>query len=307
MQFNKYYRLEKYIDGQPTGIYKAGGLVTSGDWDSATLCEIGAQQGDSERELYLLGTIVYSSNDKTGINEVQINNRGFYVGDMYYENATDKEIMIYGYEDTITSLRQFFYGKTASYMSCFTKLKFLSNFDTSEVTDMAGMFWNCDYLTELDVRYFNTEKVTEMTSMFRELISIKTLNLSNFNTEKVTRMARMFERCVSLTNLNISSFRTDSLIDMEYMFSGCKELTKIDISHFNVDKVTKIEGLFSSCNELKEVVLPNFNVNMLETYTKIFSLDSKLEKVTCYQSFKDFVKKTMTTSDFNKITWDIVD
>ena len=42
----------------------------------------------------------------------------------------------------------------------------LSAFDTSEVTNMGGMFTGCSSLTNLDVSNFDTSKVTNMSNMF---------------------------------------------------------------------------------------------------------------------------------------------
>ena len=42
----------------------------------------------------------------------------------------------------------------------------LSNFDTSNVTNMGGMFNSCNYLTSLDLSSFDTSKVTNMYRMF---------------------------------------------------------------------------------------------------------------------------------------------
>ncbi|MBR7037121.1 BspA family leucine-rich repeat surface protein [bacterium] len=47
-------------------------------------------------------------------------------------------------------------------------LKYLdvSNFDTSKVTNMRGVFRNCIYLTSVDVSNWDTSNVTDMSMMF---------------------------------------------------------------------------------------------------------------------------------------------
>ena len=42
----------------------------------------------------------------------------------------------------------------------------LSNFNTSNVTDMSSMFQNCSALKKLDLSCFNTNNVKEMKTMF---------------------------------------------------------------------------------------------------------------------------------------------
>ena len=46
-----------------------------------------------------------------------------------------------------------------------TTIDGLANLNTSEVTDMGGMFFGCSSLTELDLSGFNTDKVENMSSM----------------------------------------------------------------------------------------------------------------------------------------------
>jgi surface protein len=70
----------------------------------------------------------------------------------------------------------------------------LSNFDNSNVTNMAFMFNECTNLKEIKgINKFVTNKVTNMEGMFQLCTNLKDLDLSNFNTEKVTNMIKIFE------------------------------------------------------------------------------------------------------------------
>ena len=51
---------------------------------------------------------------------------------------------------------------------------------------MAGMFNRCNVLTNLDVSNFKTTNVTDMSYMFYTCGSLTQLDLSSFNTRKVT-------------------------------------------------------------------------------------------------------------------------
>ena len=55
----------------------------------------------------------------------------------------------------------------------------MSLLDTSEVTDMGGMFCDCYNLAEVDLSNFNTDKVTSMGCMFDNSGLVK-LDLNNF-------------------------------------------------------------------------------------------------------------------------------
>ena len=53
-------------------------------------------------------------------------------------------------------------------------------FNTSEVTQMSQMFYDCRYLTEVDVSHFNTSKVESMSFMFAQCWNLFSLDVSNF-------------------------------------------------------------------------------------------------------------------------------
>ncbi|MBQ5351045.1 MAG: BspA family leucine-rich repeat surface protein, partial [Bacteroidaceae bacterium] len=80
------------------------------------------------------------------------------------------------------------------------KIEGIENLNTSNVTDISGMFYGCENLTSLDVSKFNTSNVTDMCGMFSECNNLKSLDVSNFNTSNVTNMHGMFSGCKSLTS-----------------------------------------------------------------------------------------------------------
>ena len=139
----------------------------------------------------------------------------------------------------------------------------LNNFDTSQVTEMGGMFFWCVTLKSLDLSFFNTSKVTSMFNMFRNCYSLAQLDVSNFNTSKVTSMNAMFSGCSKLTSLDLSSFNTSIItntIEMICMFERCNSLTSIYISDkWETNKVTEDVDMFKECCSL-----PNFNLEKID-------------------------------------------
>lgn len=102
--------------------------------------------------------------------------------------------------------------------------------DTSNVTDMRDMFYNCPSLTTLDLSSFNTSKVTNMGGMVRECQSLISLDLSSFNTSNVTNMNNMFNSCASLTSLDLSNWNISNVTNMDYMFDYCSSLKDVYIT-----------------------------------------------------------------------------
>ena len=137
----------------------------------------------------------------------------------------------------------------------------LSNFDTSEATNMSNMFYGMSNLTTLNVSHFNTSKVTDMSLMFHGMRNLTSLNLSNFDTSKVTDMHNMFYGMSNLTILNLSNFDTSKVTSMSLMFYGMSNVTALDLSNFNTSKVTNMGNMFSSMTNLTSLNLSSFNTS----------------------------------------------
>ena len=154
-------------------------------------------------------------------------------------------------------------------MSNLTTLN-LSNFDTSKVTNMARMFVGMSNLTSLNLSNFDTSKVTDMQLMFWGMRNLTTLNLSNFDTSKVTNTRSMFQGMSNLTTLNLSSFNTSKVTDMSDMFAEMHSLTTLDLSNFNTSKVTNMSEMFRNMSNLTSLNLSSFNTSKVTDMSHMF-------------------------------------
>ena len=168
------------------------------------------------------------------------------------------------------------------------------NFNTTNVTDMGYMFYNCSSLTSLDVSNFNTSNVTNMNYMFGYCSSLTNLNLSNFNTNNVTNMSYMFRNCSSLTNLNVSNFNTNNVTNMRDMFNDCISLTSLDVSNFNTSNVTNMDFMFNDCSSLTNLNVSNFNTNNVTNMRYMFRRCSSLTNL----NVSNFNTNNVTNMDF---------
>lgn len=142
----------------------------------------------------------------------------------------------------------------------------LSNFDTSQITDMCFMFHNCERLKEIDLNNFSTSNVTDMSSMFEYCKALAQLDLSNFNTSRVVNMCNMFSGCSNLTMLNLSNFNTNNVITMAYMFFDCKALTSIYISdEWNINNVHSTGTAFIGCRSLTDFSTEKTDIKMAKS------------------------------------------
>ena len=88
-----------------------------------------------------------------------------------------------------------------AYFTNLTEIDFGGCLDTSNVTNMRNMFYECSSLTELDLSSLDTSKVTNMRSMFSSCSSLSKLDLSGFDSSNVRDMKNMFYGCDSLKSL----------------------------------------------------------------------------------------------------------
>ena len=108
-------------------------------------------------------------------------------------------------------------------------------YDTSNVTDMSRMFYQCSALTgELDLSEWDTSKVTTMYYMFYNCSKLTSINVSNWDTSKLTKITNMFNYCSKLTSINVSNWDTSKISDMSSLFDGCSGLTSLDLSTWNI-------------------------------------------------------------------------
>ena len=111
----------------------------------------------------------------------------------------------------------------------------LENLDTSNVTNMHGMFWGCK--------------------------NLKKLNISNWNTFKVTDMSYMFSKCTNLVELDLNNWDVSNVIKMDFVFEGCTNLKKLNVSNWKLTNVTSIDRIFKDTINLKFLDLNSWNLN----------------------------------------------
>ena len=140
----------------------------------------------------------------------------------------------------------------------------LTNFDTSNVTNMSYMF----YLTGTSVETFNivgldgfdTSSVTNMSYMFGAMGTRTTIlnvgNLDNWDTSKVVDMSGMFTatgKDSTMWNVgDLSGWNTSNVTDMSYMFFGAGARAtnfNLDLSNWNTSKVTNMEVMFGGAGQ----------------------------------------------------------
>ena len=155
----------------------------------------------------------------------------------------------------------------------------LDNLVTDNVTDMSGMFNECNNLDSLCLDGFKTDYVTDMSDMFNGCYNLRTLNLRSFKTDNVTNMSGMFANCLRVTSLDISSFNTSNVTDMNCMFFAMCSLGSIDLKGFDTKKVTNMSRMFFGCQSFTEIDIKNLETAEVTDMSAMFADCRKLTSI----------------------------
>ena len=234
---------------------------------SVNAINIEDEESDYEIKLWLDPTdktaYYYAEPEKVYLNTDSYNMFLLGFGEQKIKNILELDLSNFD-TSQVTNMGYMFYG-----MSSLTSLN-LSNFDTSKVTNMYAMFCAMRSLTILNLSNFDTSKVTNMSDMFAGMSSLTSLNLSNFDTSKVTNMSGMFVGMANLTSLNLSNFDTSKVKNMGTMFAGMANLTTLDLSNFDTSQVTNMEYMFSRMSNLTTLNLSNFDTSKVKNMSYMF-------------------------------------
>lgn len=181
-----------------------------------------------------------------------------------------------------------------------TDISGLSTWNTKNVTDMTGVFWNCANITDISaLSSWRTENVISMNSTFDHCSSLTDLSaLANWNTGKITSLSGAFSSCSNITKLDgLAAWKTNNVTNMSYTFSGCKNLTDISsLSDWNAGKVTSMSYMFSDCRSLTNVNgLSKWNA---EKVTSMYRMFRNCNSLTNLNGLSKWNTGNVTSMDF---------
>ena len=167
------------------------------------------------------GTYKAIDDNLDGYSEVEVATSGVDINEYMSDTITKGTGKTGGWENTILKLRSplTIEGSDASYMFYGYPLNEIPQIDTSNVTNMGQMFYECSSLTTIP--QLDTSKVTNMSNMFRGCKNLS--NIPLLDTSKVTNMAFMFYDCTNLTT--IPQLNGGKLTNISYAFSSCENIT----------------------------------------------------------------------------------
>ena len=175
---------------------------------------------------------------------------------------------------------------------------------------MAYMFYNCNNLTsyDFDLSNFDTSNVTDMSYMFANCDKLTTLDMiDNFDTSNVTNMNGMFANCCKITSLDLTGLNTSSVITMQNMYFGCSSLTSLNLNDWdlNID-INLLKDSILVPEEFENISIPQLSLDEVIIKHKFYYTliqAKELINLTTDVRFKDIVKN-IVISDLEELTFE---
>ena len=186
----------------------------------------------------------------------------------------------------------------------------LEGLDTSNVTDMNGMFGGARSLTSLDVSKWDTGNVTSMSWMFDSATSLTDLNVSDWKTGNVTDMINMFNGTFSLNSLDVSKWDTGNVTNMYSMFGSAISLNSLDVSNWDTSNVTDMSNMFDNASSLTSLDVSNWDTSKVTNMSDMFDSALSLALIANSGKFADYLvnhdsfAKSNVDSDVKSVTTD---
>lgn len=224
--------------------------------------------------------------------------------------------------DKLTSTYRMFNG--CSYIPSEDINNVVKDLDTSNVTNMNGMFWGCSGLTELDLSAWDVSKVTDMTDIFYGCNNLNYLNISNWENNDITnisvngniktiicRNSNVIPKGIGATNtytyplveqvdFSNSNFRMD---DFTNMFRNCSNLKNINFDGCYANYVYKIGSMFYNCSSLESIDVSWITRNVYYA-SSVFKGCTSLKTLKVKSGMESYWTDKLTDSDLdvNNIT-----
>ena len=201
-------------------------------------------------------------------------NKGVEVGeDVVFADYSNKIAEISGGSDDFLALRT---NNNTNYNSLFAFYEGesiegfgIATWDTSNVTNMNGMFQHCGSLTELDLSNFNTGNVRDISAIFVYCVSLETLDIRNFDLTRAFSYSYMIVECPKLHTLRLDNCSNDTIrkiIESDGFPTGLVdgETRKMWVSPKYVGDLTAPDGWeFVDCNTGEVIeIIPLYQPNM---------------------------------------------
>lgn len=168
-----------------------------------------------------------------------------------FQNATTFNSDISEWDTSqVTNMSRMFYNYTHSANYAFNQN--IGSWVTSNVTDMSLMFRGANQFNNGDsssIDSWDVSNVTNMSGIFARAIRFNK-SLNSWNTSNVTNMSSVFQNCTAF-NGNVSSWNTSKVTNMALMFYFATTFNQ-SINTWDTSNVTNMAAMFQSASAFNQ-------------------------------------------------------
>ncbi|MBO5312477.1 MAG: BspA family leucine-rich repeat surface protein [Clostridia bacterium] len=161
------------------------------------------------------------------------------------------------------------------------------------------LFVNKTTIKTAPIKYADTSNATDMEGMFKGCSSL--IAMPSLNTQKVLKMANMFAGCTALTA--VASYDTRNVTVFSNMFGSCSSLTQIP--KLDLRSAVSVSGMLGGCKALKTVDIVNIRVSLQvasgSSYGHLITQDSLLHLIKEVIKGDSAIKLTVGAANLNKL------
>jgi surface protein len=151
--------------------------------------------------------------------------------------------------------------------------------DTTNVINTEGMFYNCTELRNLVCKNWNTSNIENMSSMFSGCYLLNQNIGKYWDTSSVIDMTGMFRDCHCLDKNIGKKWNVKNVINMSNMFLRCIRLNRSIGINWDTSSLKEIEGMFLRCFSLSQPVGKNWNMTgILNMANAFFACTNYMKK-----------------------------
>ena len=124
----------------------------------------------------------------------------------------------------------------------------------NNINNLEDFFGDNTNIISIDLSNFNSSNITNINKMFLSCGKLKEIKgLNKFNTSNVKNKELMFQYCYELEFLDLYNFNTSNATNMNQMLYGCNKLEYLDLSNFNLNNATNLSNMFSKSKRNKRI------------------------------------------------------
>ncbi len=128
------------------------------------------------------------------------------------------------------------------------------SFDAVTKVTLEGNLWRLNEAT-----FTKTNTLTDVIGMFKDCEGLRDVDLTNFDISNTTSTRELFAGCYNLNNINTEVLNMSTIVDAGFMFSSCYGIESLDFTGWDTSNCTNMQAM------LNNTALTSVTLNPLDT------------------------------------------